>query len=155
MEPRASTLQVDSLLSEPPGKSNNTAVDSLSLLQQIFWTQELNRGLLHYRWILYQLSYQGNPWSISSIWNSLSVLLAWNSLFIRFPGHQTCMDFLLLLNLHDLSVIVPRLEFWRTPESTLKSLLFSSILFAFALLFSSLLFFLFSFHNHSLVDHTV
>ena len=49
------------------------------------------------------------------------------------------MDFLLLLNLHDLSVIVPRLEFWRTPESTLKSLLFSSNLFAFTLLFSSLL----------------
>ena len=49
------------------------------------------------------------------------------------------MDFLLLLKLHDLSVIVPRLEFWRTPESTLKSLLFSSNLFAFALLFSSLL----------------
>ena len=31
----------------------------LSLLQQIFQTQELNRGLLHCRWILYQLSYQG------------------------------------------------------------------------------------------------
>ena len=23
--------------------------------------QELNQGLLHYRWILYQLNYQGNP----------------------------------------------------------------------------------------------
>ena len=61
MEPRASTLQVDSLLSEPPGKSKNTAVGSLSLLQQIFWTQELIWGLLHYRWILYQLSHQGSP----------------------------------------------------------------------------------------------
>ena len=30
---------------------------SLSLLQGIFPTQELNRGLLHHRWILYQLSY--------------------------------------------------------------------------------------------------
>ena len=46
------------------------------------------------------------------------------------------MDFILLLKLHDLSVIAPRLEFWRTPESTLKSLLFSSNLFAFSLLFS-------------------
>ena len=27
----------------------------------IFPTQELNRGLLHCRWILYQLSYQGSP----------------------------------------------------------------------------------------------
>ena len=30
---------------------------SLSLLQQIFPTQESNQGLLHCRWILYQLSY--------------------------------------------------------------------------------------------------
>ena len=34
---------------------------SLSLLQKIFPTQELNQGLLHCRWILYQLSYQGSP----------------------------------------------------------------------------------------------
>ena len=31
---------------------------SLSLLQWIFLPQELNQGLLHCRWILYQLSYQ-------------------------------------------------------------------------------------------------
>ena len=42
--------------------SQNTGVDSLSLLQQIFPTQELNQGLLHCRWTLYQLSYQGSPW---------------------------------------------------------------------------------------------
>ena len=35
-------------------------MDSLSLLQQIFPTQELNWGLLHYRWILHKLSYQGS-----------------------------------------------------------------------------------------------
>ena len=35
----------------------NTGVGSLSLLQQIFLTQESNRGLLHYRQIVYQLSY--------------------------------------------------------------------------------------------------
>ena len=34
---------------------------SLSLLQHIFLAQELNRGLLHCRRILYQLSYQGSP----------------------------------------------------------------------------------------------
>ena len=34
---------------------------SLSLLQQIFQTQELNQDLLHCRQILYQLSYQGTP----------------------------------------------------------------------------------------------
>ena len=52
------TLQVDSLPSEPPGKAKNTGVGSLSVLQGIFPTQELNQGLLHCRWIL---SYQGSP----------------------------------------------------------------------------------------------
>ena len=33
---------------------------SLSLLQWIVPTQGLNWGLLHCRWILYQLSYQGS-----------------------------------------------------------------------------------------------
>ena len=43
------------------GKPKNTGVGSLSILQGIFLTQELNWGLLHCRWILYQLSYQGSP----------------------------------------------------------------------------------------------
>ena len=51
-------LQADSLPAEPPGKPKNTGVGSLSLLQQIFLSQESNRGLLHCRRILYQLSYQ-------------------------------------------------------------------------------------------------
>jgi len=42
-----------------PGQ--NTGVGSLSLLQGIFPTQELNQGLLHCKLILYQLSYQGSP----------------------------------------------------------------------------------------------
>ena len=37
------------------GKPKNTGVGSLSLLQQIFPTQESNWSLLHCRWILYQL----------------------------------------------------------------------------------------------------
>ena len=41
-----------------PGK--NTGVGGPSLLQGIFPTQESNQGLLHSRWILYQLSYQGS-----------------------------------------------------------------------------------------------
>ena len=49
---------MDSLPAEPQGKPKNTGVGSLSLLQQIFPTQELNPGLLHCRRILYQLSYQ-------------------------------------------------------------------------------------------------
>ena len=42
-------------------KPKNTGVGSLSLLQWIFPTQESNPGLLNCKWILYQLSYQGNP----------------------------------------------------------------------------------------------
>ena len=58
IEPRSPTLQADSLPAEPQGKSKNTGAGSLSLLQQIFLTQESNRGLLHCRWIFfYQLSY--------------------------------------------------------------------------------------------------
>ena len=41
----------DSLPAEPLGKPKNTGVGRLSLLQQIFPTQESNRGLLHCRWI--------------------------------------------------------------------------------------------------------
>ena len=52
--------QADSLPAEPPEKPKNTEVGSLSLLQQIFQTQESNRGLLHCRQILYQLSYEGS-----------------------------------------------------------------------------------------------
>ena len=50
-----------SLPSELPGQPKNTGVGSLSLLQSIFLTQELNHGLLHCRQIPYQLSYQGSP----------------------------------------------------------------------------------------------
>ena len=58
---RSSTLQEDSLPAEPQGKPKNTGVGSLSLLQRIFPTQELNWGLLHCRQTLYQLNYQGSP----------------------------------------------------------------------------------------------
>ena len=56
---RSLALQVDSLPAEPHGKPKNTGVGSLSLLQGIFLNQELNWGLLHFRQVLYQLSYQG------------------------------------------------------------------------------------------------
>ena len=53
IKPRYPTVQADSLLSEPPGKPMNTGVGSLSHLQRILPTQELNRDLLHCRQILY------------------------------------------------------------------------------------------------------
>ena len=49
---------MDSLPAEPQRKPKNTGVGSLSLLLQIFPTKESNWGLLNYRRILSQLSYQ-------------------------------------------------------------------------------------------------
>ena len=59
IEPRSPVLQADSLSFEQPGKPKNTAVRNLSLHQGNFVTQELNWCLLHFRWILHQLNYQG------------------------------------------------------------------------------------------------
>ena len=58
---RSPVFPVDSLSSEPQRKPKNTEVGRLSLLQQIFQTQESNWGLLHCRQILYQLSYEVSP----------------------------------------------------------------------------------------------
>ena len=54
------SLQPQGLSSPWNSPGQNTGRDSLSLLQWIFLTQELNQGLLHCRWILHQLSYEGN-----------------------------------------------------------------------------------------------
>ena len=64
IEPRSPALQADSLPSEPSGKTKNSGVGSLSLLQGIFPTLGLNPGLLHCRQVLYQLSHQGSHTSI-------------------------------------------------------------------------------------------
>ena len=55
------SLQPHGLYSPWNCPGQNTGMGSLSFLQGIFPTQELNRGLLHCRWILYQLNYQGSP----------------------------------------------------------------------------------------------
>ena len=56
-------LRADSS-AEPTGKPKNSGVGSLFLLQWIFLTQELNRGLQQCRRILYQLSYEGGYTSV-------------------------------------------------------------------------------------------
>ena len=61
IEPRSPALQTGSLPAEPQGKPKNTGVRSLSLPHGIFLTQELNRGLVHCRRILNQLSYHRSP----------------------------------------------------------------------------------------------
>ena len=54
-------LRPHGLYSPRNSPGQNTRVGSLSLLQGIFPTQELNPGLPHCRWILYQLSHKGTP----------------------------------------------------------------------------------------------
>ena len=61
IEPNSPSLQADSILAEPQKKPKNTGAGSLSFLPWSFLTRESNQGLLHYRWILYQLKYQGSP----------------------------------------------------------------------------------------------
>ena len=55
--------------SNSPGQ--NTGVGSLSLLQGNFPAQGSNPGLLHCRWILYQLSHKKSPRILE--WGSLSL----------------------------------------------------------------------------------
>ena len=62
-EPRSPTLQVNSLPAEPQGKPKNTRMCSLSLLQWIFLTQELNQGLLHWQADSLPLNHLGSPFS--------------------------------------------------------------------------------------------
>ena len=53
-------LQPSSLLCPCGFLGKNAGVGCHALLQDVFLTQRLNPGLLHCRWILYQLSYQGS-----------------------------------------------------------------------------------------------
>ena len=87
IKPRPPTLWAGSLPAEPPGKSKNTGVGSLSLLERIFSTQESNWGLLHCRWILYQLSYQGSLTSISqtTVWGTWRKWCAWMPRAMKYP----------------------------------------------------------------------
>ena len=59
IESKSSALQVDSLLSEPPGKPKNTGVGRLS--PGDLPNSGMNWGHLHCRQNLCQLSYQGSP----------------------------------------------------------------------------------------------
>ena len=80
IEPRSPALQADSLPADPQEKAKNTGVGSLSLLQWIFLTQELNWGLLPCRWILYQLDYRGKETATHSC------ILAWRIPCTEEPG---------------------------------------------------------------------
>ena len=58
-----------------PGQ--NTEVGRFPLLQGIFPTQGSNRGLLHCRQILYQLSHRGSPRILECIAYPLSIGSSW------------------------------------------------------------------------------
>ena len=51
---RSPALRADSLPAEPQGKPKSAGEGSLSIFQWMFPTQELNRGLLHCRWIQFK-----------------------------------------------------------------------------------------------------
>ena len=76
--PPASSVHQDS-----PGRS--TGVGCRALLQGIFPTQESNWGFLHYRWILYQLSYQGSPKLLCAL-SLLSCQTLCNPMDSSLPG---------------------------------------------------------------------
>ena len=61
LQPHRLPLTSSSVDGDSPGR--NTRVGCHALLQGIFPAQRWNRGLLHCRWILYQLSHQGSPYS--------------------------------------------------------------------------------------------
>ena len=116
---------VGSLPAEPQGKPKNTGVGSLSLLHQIFLTQDLNQDLLDCRWILYQLSYEGSPVKIQT--PSIGVLkcerhcpialqkLSWLVFItiyseVDFPGGSDCKES--TCNAGDLGWEVPLEKGW-------------------------------------------
>ena len=76
---------------DSPGKNNGGG--SLSLLQGIFLTQESNQDLLHCRWILYQLSYQGSPYNIF-LYSELAIHSILHSLFhVKYEIHNLTSNF--------------------------------------------------------------
>ena len=75
-------MQPHGLYSPWNSPGQNTGVHNHSFLQGIFPTQGLNPGLLHCRWILYQLSYQGSPRILEWIAYPFSSWYSW-------PRNQT------------------------------------------------------------------
>ena len=68
-------MQADSLPAEPQKKPKNTGVGSLSLLQGLFPTQELNLPLLNWKADSLPLNHQGSPCVSRSVMsNSLQSL---------------------------------------------------------------------------------
>ena len=113
IEPRSPALQVDSLPAEPQGKPKTTGAGSLSLLQQIFPTQELNLGLLHCRQMTYQLSHEGSPYIYMRLATSWTVAhqaplsMGFSRQVLPFPSHYGWFTLLYGKNQHDIVKQLP------------------------------------------------
>ena len=117
-QPRSSTLHMDSLTAEPPGKPKNTGVDSLSLLQWIFLTQDLNQSLLHCRWILYQLHYQGIELA-SLVAQMVKRLPTMREIWVRFLGREYPLEKEMAIYSSTLAWKIPWME---EPDRLLQSM---------------------------------
>ena len=77
-----------SVRGDSPGK--NTGVGCHAFLQGVFLTQGMNPGLLHCRWIIYCLSYQGSPrileWVAYSFFRGCSWPRNWTRVFCIAGG---------------------------------------------------------------------
>ena len=113
IELRSPALQADSLPAEPQGKPKSIGVGSLSLVHWIFPAQESNRGLLHRRWLLYQLSHEALP---------TTAFMFKEQDFSNFPVVE------ILLCLRDPQLIFSYLIIcWRLHNITVRSYVFSSL----------------------------
>ena len=81
---------------DSPGK--NTGMGCHALLQGIFQTQESNRGLLHCRQILYQMSYQGSPPNRGSV--QFSHVRLFDPMNCSMPGLPVHHQLLELTQIH-------------------------------------------------------
>ena len=88
IELRSPELQADSLLSESPRKPKNSGMGSLSLLWGILLTHESNRGLLHCRQILNQLSYQGTLYGLLQCFQSFNHTVS-SALYAQSTNKET------------------------------------------------------------------
>ena len=72
------SLQPHGLYSPWNSPGQNTGVGNLSLFQGIFPIRKSNQGLLHRRWILYQLSYYGtsNPKTAKYTYSSMKICMS-------------------------------------------------------------------------------
>ena len=70
LEARSPTLQVDSLPAEPQGKSKNTGVGSLSLLQWIFPIPGVEPGSLALQMVSLPTELWGKPIYLRTCWHS-------------------------------------------------------------------------------------